>query len=268
MIGQKNLIKLINEIEPFPRFIILTGARGSGKKLLAGEIAKRLKAITVTSDIKIDSIREIINCAYQVSAPVVYLIADVDRMSTQAKNVLLTVTEEPPERAYFVVTVENINTILPTLKSRAIIFNMGEYSADEKCQYIEQKHSNLALREVDIVKEVCDTFYEIDLIVEYGVDEFVDYCELVVDKVDNINLANAFKIGQKLKFKEDDKTGYDLQLFFKTVLKLYRQELRKSFKKDIANRIMITCKHMSELNIVGVNKSAVIDAWIMAMQGK
>lgn len=100
MIGQeRSLTKIDRMIEiGFPRFSIICGETGSGKKTIAKTIAKKLNAHLIISEIKVDNIREIIDLAYKQSEPTLYLIPDTDKMSNAAKNALLKVTEEPPRQ--------------------------------------------------------------------------------------------------------------------------------------------------------------------------
>ena len=67
MIGQKNLIKLIDNIsiDCTSRLFIIIGEKGSGKKLVAKRIVKNLNANLSEVDNKIDSVRYCIETAYK-----------------------------------------------------------------------------------------------------------------------------------------------------------------------------------------------------------
>ena len=106
----------------FPRFSIIIGEKGSGKKTLATEIRHQLFANEVVTDTKVDSIREIIELAYKVNDTTVYIIPDCDNMSSAAANALLKVTEEPPKNAYFILTCENEENLLQTIRSRGVTY--------------------------------------------------------------------------------------------------------------------------------------------------
>ena len=125
MIGQRYLLERINgqvERGRFPRFAIFIGEKGSGKKCLASTIADYLKYPISFVDTKVDSIREVINTAYKVDAPIIYVITDCDNMSSAAANALLKVTEEPPRNAYFILTCENEENLLQTIRSRGVTY--------------------------------------------------------------------------------------------------------------------------------------------------
>lgn len=105
MIGQKEILKQVDDLmdKGFPRFVVITGQKGQGKKYLAKQIAKKLNYPIIVSEIKIENIRQIIELSYKHTEPIIYLIPDADKMSLGAKNSLLKVIEEPPNNAYFIM---------------------------------------------------------------------------------------------------------------------------------------------------------------------
>ena len=83
MFGQKNVRRAIdNQIKQnvFPRFSILEGAKGSGRKTLLKELFP--DAIFV-EDCKIDTVRKMIQMMNK-QRDSVFIIADADDMSTPA----------------------------------------------------------------------------------------------------------------------------------------------------------------------------------------
>ena len=95
MVGQKHLLQTIDTLiknTTFPRFAILSGVKGSGKKLISNDIAHKLCDTVINIGIKVDDIREMIKSAYKLTTPCAYIIADADNMSLAAKNALLKVT--------------------------------------------------------------------------------------------------------------------------------------------------------------------------------
>lgn len=61
----------------------------------------------------------------------VYIIAYGDDMNEQAQNAFLKLLEEPPEYAVFVILVENIESLLPTVRSRCEIIKFPPVSAEK-----------------------------------------------------------------------------------------------------------------------------------------
>lgn len=267
MIGQNRLLdrfKELCETDNFPRFAIICGLRGSGKKVITKEVCKLLGIQPTFIGIKVDDVRDAIEQAYKTATPIVYVFADVDNMSIAAKNALLKVTEEPPNNAYFIMTLQDIEHTLPTIRSRATVFNMGAYSSDEIYTYIKKNH-NLSDDDVDNLMDVCETPYEVNCMVGYGVKNFLDYVYKTIDNIDKVSGANSFKLSEKLSFKDDD-GKYDLRLFMKSFMKICVFNMQSDPFK-YADGVRITSKYLQELNITGINKMMLVDNWILDIRG-
>ena len=233
MIGQKNLqnqIEQLIENDTFPRFSILVGPKGSGRKTFAPYIAGYMRANWVHAfDVKIDTIREIIQQSYKVVDNTVYFIPDADNMSPAAKNALLKVTEEPPNNAYFIMTLEDENNTLETIRSRGTVFHMDRYTPDEIEEYWRSRYTSIQDNPW-IHKELCETPGDVDLLVKMGTLQFYEYVKLVVDNIAEVSLANAFKIPSKVALKEDAE-GYDSFLAGRKPDELTKKELRDYVNK-------------------------------------
>lgn len=274
MIGQKELIRHIDKMTggadiALPRFIIIVGAKNSGRKMISSYIAKKAGATLVTSDIKVDAIREIIPLAYKQSEPTIYLLPDADKMSPAAKNALLKVTEEPPRKAYFIMTIQDEQQTLATLRSRGTIMRINPYTPDELIQYANRETTNFCLSDYEeaIVSEICQVPGDVDTLVRYNMKDFYKYIETVIDNIGVVNGANAFKIGSKLSYKEDD-GGWDITLFMRAVMAICRNRIdtEPDYAAQYLASIRATSKYLSELAVTGINKSSTIDMWILAMR--
>ena len=262
MIGQRYLLNQIEHLienNTFPRFSIFVGPKGGGKKTLAKEIIKSLGGYgCLCPDVKIETIRGIIHGAYTTFGGInIYIIPDADNMSNAAKNALLKVTEEPPNNAYFIMTLEDENNTLETIKSRATIFHMDRYTPDEIRQYCIGKGENQWVVD-SIITDLCETPGDVDLFLKMNPKEFYDYVQLVVDNIANVSLANAFKISSKIVLKDGD-TGYDLRLFWKAFM-------RVSFDIDKYDGVCITSKYLQKLRVRGINKQMLFDTWMLEIR--
>lgn len=271
MIGQTKLMDQIGRLVGggFPRFAILVGAKNSGRKMIAKHIANEIGARPIFSDIKVDAIREIIPLAYKQSEPTVYILADADKMSPAAKNALLKVTEEPPRKSYFIMTIQDEQQTLATLRSRGTILRMNPYTPDELIQYANKETVNFCLDEIEeqIVSAICQVPGDVDMLVRYNIKDFYKYVETVVQNIGVVNGANAFKIGSKLSVKEDD-GNWDIALFMRAVMTICRNLMDE--EPDLAiyylDSIKVTSKYLSEFAVTGINKVSTIDMWILAMR--
>lgn len=263
MIGQKSIQQQITgaiNSGSLARFIILVGERGSGRKTLAQEIAKQINADFVVADKGVDAVREIIDNSYKLTNDVVYVL-DSDGMSAGAKSALLKVTEEPPNRAYFIMLVVNAELTLDTLLSRACVYHMDNYTVQEIAEFAgtdDWRYSNY-----------CTNKYEVDLLQNYGIDEFSDFVGAVLDNINEVSGANALKIGKKIAFSnEPDK--YDMKIFlqaFRTeCIDRVQQFDEYPQKMRYLDWVEITTDILGVLCIPNINKQALFDKWIFAIR--
>ncbi|HTW59943.1 MAG TPA: hypothetical protein VMD99_17590 [Terriglobales bacterium] len=83
--------------------------------------------------IKVDQVRRVIETIYYRPAEGrerVYIFTDSAFMK-EAANSLLKVLEEPPEFATIFLLTENAGELLPTIRSRSMVFTLGALSAEE-----------------------------------------------------------------------------------------------------------------------------------------
>lgn len=270
MIGQerlRNLFEMLIANKEFPRFSILTGVKGIGKKTMCDWIATEMSKHAVTiyrlPDNKIDTIRDMIAMSYKAVNPTLYIIADADAMSVQAKNSLLKITEEPPNQAYFIMTLEDAEMTLETIKSRASIFPLDNYKKAEIEQYTKRGH-NASEKELDIVSEICDVPGDVENIYAHNPVDFYNYVVKVVDNIADVEGANSFKIADKLAIKQDS-DGYDIKLFLRAFMSICMNRLNDDPLR-YASGISITSKYLSQCGIRGVSKQMLIDSWILEIR--
>jgi len=264
MIGQKNILKWVdNNINSFPHFIVLIGSRGSGKRTLCKAIAHKISSTYTECEIAVDSVRAVIDSSYGSHTKVIYCFVDADNMRPQAKNAMLKITEEPPENAYFCLTVCDSGTLLDTIKSRAYVINMEEYSEDELKQYYYKGTDEISNeKEAQLFASICSTPGDIDKLTEYGKD-FYDYVELVVDNIAEVEPANAFKSSNKLSLGNE--SGYDLSLFFKTFIKICMDKITNDCVK-YSKGILVTERSLRNSERSGVNRKQLYDMWTLEIR--
>ena len=265
MIGQSVLVsRILGQISrnKFPRFSILIGEKGSGRKLLAKEISNMLNACHCYVDPNVDDIRTMIDESYKMFEPFVYIIPDCDNMSNAAANALLKVTEEPPQQAYFILTCESIDNLLSTIKSRGVTYMLAPYTYEDKCDYLHT-HKALSEEEETFVLNVASNLGEVEELLRTDIPSFKDYVNLVVENIAEVTDSNSFKIANKIALK-DEKDKYDLRLFWRAFNTVCVDNM---FGSDdplkYANAVAITGDALQELHIRGINKTMLIDKWIL-----
>lgn len=269
MIGQREVItKIFGQIErgKFPRFSILIGESGGGKKTLAKEISNKLGVSSVIIGTTVDNIRGCIEDSYKLVDPMVYIIADCDNMSSAAANALLKVTEEPPQQAYFILTCENLENLLPTIKSRGVTYMLEPYSYEDKCDYLSVCSKQLSEEDETFILDVATNIGDLKMFMDIDVAEFRNYVILVIDNIAKVQGSNAFKIGDKISLKEDNK--YDLRLFWKAFICLCVDRMVGEDAIKYAVAVAMTGNALQQLSIKGINKDMLFSTWVLDIRSE
>jgi len=261
MIGQEKLFNRLQKLvitNKLPHFIIFVGPSGSGKKTLSEYIHKWIdNSVYTVRGITVDDVRQLIKDCNKISGTTnICLLPDADGMSVQAKNALLKIAEEPPKDTYIIMTLEDINNTLDTIKSRATTFALDPYTVPELQEYAKSKK----YKELDIIKDICETPGEVDLLCSYKVQDFYDFVVKTVDNIATTNGANVFKLAQKLQLK-DNEEGYDLKLFFRMFIKICSE--RYMDDPTYIAGVTVTSQYLKDLRIKGISKQGVVDLWIL-----
>ena len=273
MIGQRELLSKIEHQlsnDKFPKFSILIGEQGSGKKTLAQYIAKKLGAMSCVIGTSADEIRTVIDNAYNVGAlKIVYIISDVDNISSAAANALLKVTEEPPNNAYFILTCENLENILPTLKSRGVTYMLEPYSYEDKCDYLDSQYCRLSNTEKEFILNTASTIGDEAQLLKIDLNAFIEYVNLVVNNIAEVSGSNAFKIADKLAVK-DEEDKYNLRIFFKSFNSICVDRMLSGGDNSLhyGRCVAITGEYLQQLVIKGINKQMLIDSWIFDIRNE
>lgn len=92
-----------------------------------------LEILDDITGIKIEKIRELVyrdsTTSYEGKKKI-YIIRDVEKLRKESANALLKLIEEPNSGSFFILTSTGLN-ILPTIKSRSILLNILQESAEE-----------------------------------------------------------------------------------------------------------------------------------------
>lgn len=164
---------------------IFEGPYGIGKKTFAMELVKTLLCstegtepcnacnschmlkheshpdlITIKKDkktTKIDDVRAAINelntKPYQSSYKIL-IVQEAHTLTQEAQNALLKTIEEPPSYAIIILVCENIEKLLPTIKSRCINIRFHPLSAQVISNFLSYK--DVSLLEQQIIGKLCE----------------------------------------------------------------------------------------------------------------
>lgn len=285
IIGQEKTKTLVKDLENkgFPRFMIIVGAVGSEMDLIARYAAERLEANFVDVPIKADDVREAVRLAQTINDPTLYLFQDGQDMSSAAANALLKVTEETPNKAYFILTTNNLNAILPTLQSRAYVLQMDVYYPFELAEYAKLRDYAFPSEYKEYIFGVVRTPGDVDTIVEYDIPAFFEFVKKVINNIYTVTGANSLKIPKSLSFSAGQ-PGFHPVFFLRAIKVVINLVLMGKIDSSWLNEELspksnvrangalsrVTAKTNYFLgqieNINGINVPNTIDAWILAIR--
>lgn len=268
MIGQKFLLNSFDNMVKsacLPKFIILIGADGSGKKLIANHIANKSKLPLCEYGISVDSVRDLIRDVYKITTPLIYLLSGVDTMSVAAKNTLLKVTEEPAKMATIIVTATDLSGVPNTVRSRGQVFYMDPYEPDELVDFAKSKY-DVTDEDEYIIRSVCNNPGDVLKLFSTadGAQGFYSFVTKVLDNIASVSGANALKISSSIRLKDTDENKYDLTLFWRAFMSVCANKLMSGEDPlKYQQAIQITTKSSQELRIKGINKQSAFDVWVL-----
>ena len=267
--GQENLrvrLDYLIKENKLPRFIIICGDVGYGKKVISDYIAKSINANFVPCELKVESVRDVVNNSYTVTEKTLYMFADCDSMSTQSKNALLKVTEEPSNNSYFVMTVKDISNILGTLISRGTVFYMEPYTQKDILDFIDYKKYSFTSDVLNIIKNICICPQDVMEASNVDIKQVYELADKFIQFIGNANLGNELKMVTMLSTKKDDNKISPVIFLRCILLQCNRYIMENCSKEDLkAFNVIIkqTCKAIQDLNHKGSSKQIILDNWIV-----
>jgi len=238
MIGQ-NRIQNINNFD-FP-LIILVGNSNMGKSVVAEYIAEKTKSSFVRCGNKVEEVREVIDISYKQIEPIVYFFKDIQLMNVSGLNSLLKVTEEPPFKARFILSVDAKEHCLATLLSRAFVIELEPYSIKELKEYANLKGLEFSYNNCIYSPGTLELVNKFD---------YKDMYKDIEGFCDSLTYKKGLELVKNIKFKDEDE-GWNLLLFLNT---LEQMIIEKIGYLKASSYILKFSNFRKSLFYVGVNK--------------
>ena len=225
----------INEIPYLPALTVFCGELDLEE--LRASLQNKFGYELFISDNSVDMVRNVINVSHTITIPMIYIFHDIQTMSSNAINALLKITEEPPNQAHFVFTVDSIDNLISTIRSRAVIITVS---------HKKQEFSK----------------------------DLEDFCNLVSSNIETVSLTNALKITNRIKLKESDTNKFELIDFLKCMRENYMIQAKSYLYLDeyktlssLFDKIEITNMFLYQLlHVKGVKKDSLLDEWIIRIR--
>ena len=257
IIGQtelKNKITTCIDNNELPKFIIIEGQEGSGRRTIAKFIAKLLCCPYTEFSTKVEDIRSLISLCYSQTSPIVYCIANGENLSLNAKNALLKVAEEPPKFATIILTTTG-SGMIDTIRSRAVTFTMQPYSEKQLEKYITDNGLHN-----DILK-LANNIGECNELSTINITEINDLVDNIITNIHRATIGNCLKLTSKFALK-DDTVGINIKYFVRAFsYKLVEKTLKaKDIKEASAYNKLLEALYKANRELsTGYNKSSIMD---------
>mgnify|MGYP001370476369 CR=1 FL=1 len=237
MIGQNKLKEYFNT-NTLKNFYIVQGSKGSGKSTLVKYLSKQNNMPVIQlEDLKMDSIRQLIDECQSLSVNTAYCIQDGQNLSYPCQNALLKLLEETPPKAHIFLEVSNITQILPTIKSRASVISMQPYTLEELKQCTQDKQ----------LCNMCSNIGQIKQLEQYErKNELFKYISTIKNHIQDVSLMNVFNISKYVSLKKTDIENYPLDI----VMTLLKYAFKDNY--DVQK---ILVKHSNQFRYASINKT-------------
>ena len=149
--------------------------------------------------VKVDQVRRVIETIYYRPSEArerVYIFTDSAFMK-EAANSLLKVLEEPPEFATIFLLSENPGELLPTIRSRSMVFQLGALPVDEVEQYLAQHRPDWKAQQRALVARLCEG--------ALGRARSFDLEAYVAARVDALRILNSALLGGEHRTLQGDR---------------------------------------------------------------
>lgn len=273
--GQEQILAWLSTIETLPQFIIITGGRGSGKKVLADYIAKRFEMRNTYIDNKVDDVRELIAGSSSMSTDTMFTLLKGESMSANAKNSLLKIAEEPSRHVHLALLVTDMSDTLATLQSRGHHLRMKPYSTQNKLDYLREVHGIYEPQTALEYAELCDTLGELNEFIKADIEVVLEEAKNFVDNILMTTTGNALKVVDKLKVKKDG-DGIPPEIFIRAVNKIavsymIQEQVNMEYEELEQYTMLIeTCQRaLNMFRSKSASKQIILDNWIIDLtEGK
>lgn len=290
IVGHENIIQQLQqaiEMDKVNHAYILSGMDGAGKMMVAQAFAEALlcekqgavgcgvchtckqtatrnnpdlKFVTheKPNSIGVDDIREQLVEDIQIKPyngyHKVYILDEAEKMTPQAQNAILKTIEEPPSYGVILLLTNNIEAMLPTIRSRCIHYELRALQENVITEYLIAKK-----RVPDYEARVCASFSQgsmgkaILLAESEAFSEMKDgalslvrniYHYDVADLIDQVKKLSIYK-KDKSETKKDDQEKMGISEFLDILGVWYRDALLFKVTND-ANRVIFT----DEINLI------------------
>ena len=247
-----------NNLDTFPKTLMLEGPKGGGKHLITNYIADKfgLTVVDISEKLNLDTINEI----YLKVEPFLYLI-DCDKITVKNENTILKFLEEPLKNAFIVLLTTNKYNQICTIRNRCYCLTLNPYNVNCLRQFMDIENDN----DNELVLEIAKTPGDVQLLQSYNLKELFEFGNKIFDKINLATYANTLSISSRLAF-EREKNKYDVDLFWKILLNISYDRMIKNYPRAFED-YWLTNDYIKKCKTRGVNKKYLFVRYLFELKG-
>jgi hypothetical protein len=256
IIGQKKLVSLFSDytVDSMPRTLMLLGEQGSGKKLLATKLAKRLglELVELNTQTTAEELLDFCHC------PVTKIYwLDLTEVPEKAQNKFLKFIEEPPATVRVILGAESEVGILSTILNRCLKLTLEPYTEDEL------KSFSWAPKNADpLLYKFCNTPGKLNTVGDASqFTQILAHSKHIVKTLPELNhFAYGEHIALSLPIAVDDKTKtrFDMHLFMDLLAYTAFEDFKATFAMSSFEIYKATIEAKQQILNKAVNKKAFV----------
>ena len=188
-----------------------------------------------TQSFNIDFVRNLKNIAQikpNESSFKIFLLKQVSSLNLPTANSLLKILEEPPENTIFLLTAENLFSVLPTISSRCQLIKLTPLNFNECFNILKLKFKNIEDFEIKkaIAASSCKLETAISILKNPKEQQFLKIAELMLKSILSNDEASFLKLSIDLDFNKKQ-----IHLIFSYVLSLAQNIILDQIKNNKAS---------------------------------
>ncbi len=152
----------------------------------------------------------------------VFIIRDIQNLNRNSANALLKTLEEPPSHVHFILTCDNVKSILPTILSRCTVYSLDPLSADTIKSELTRRFPEKSQEELNLATTFSNGILgcAIKFFDENNSDEIVLSIIKALSSRNEFALYEACASAEKLSREEFTAFLYNLRKFLRDALLL------------------------------------------------
>ena len=210
------------------------------------------KSNKIKNFINIEQIRNLDSVLYQSSLnnlPKFIVIDSADDLNKSSSNALLKILEEPKKNTYFILISHHVSSLLPTIRSRCIKFNISKPTFDEFNQIINLQIKNVSSDEINFLYYISNASpgIAINIYTDNLHNIYINLINILIqNKVLTKDIINLSEISSKYSIDEFKIFLFILRFILINIIKInYGFDFNNNLSSNLINTLKNSASHIS-----------------------